>query len=63
MANKPKFSLEGIGLIVIFGGALIKAWLQKINANGVLIDLARSTFFLGIIIVVLGLIRRRRKTK
>jgi len=61
MSNRAKFSLEGIGMIVIFGGALIKVWLQKINANGALIDLTRSTFFLGIIIVVLGLIRRRKK--
>ncbi len=62
MTSKLKFSLEGIGLIVIFGGALIKVWLQKINANGALIDLARSTFFLGIIIMVLGLIGRRKKS-
>lgn len=61
MKNKFKFSLEGLGLIVIFGGAVIKVWLQKINANGALIDLARSTFFLGIILVILGLIRRKKK--
>lgn len=60
MSGKPKFSLEGIGLVVIFGGALIKVLLQKINASGALIDLARSTFFLGMIIVVLGLIKRKK---
>ncbi len=59
--KRLKFSLEGMGLIIIFGGALIKVWLQNISASGVLIDLARSTFFLGIIIVALGLIRRRKK--
>ncbi len=62
MPNKHRFSLEGIGLIVIFGGALIKVWLQSAHANGALIDLARSTFFLGIIIMVLGLIGRRKKS-
>lgn len=61
MTSKPKFTLVGVGLIVIFGGALLRALLQNANANGALIDLARSTFFLGIIIVVLGLIRRRKK--
>lgn len=60
MINKPKFSLVGIGLIIIFGGRLVTVLLQKINANGILIDIGRSTFFIGLILVVVGLLRRKK---
>ena len=63
MENKPIFSLAGIGLIVIFGGALVRVLLQKMNATGILIDIARTTFFLGLILVILGLIKKKLKDK
>lgn len=56
-------NLKFLGLLIILLGLLIKVVLQNLYPNGFLIDLCRLSFFVGIIVLIVGFFKGKSSRK